>query len=193
MTLGTNGGDINVTYINFLRRNCIWLSHLKNSDHFVSAIVWWSSIRRSSVRGPSSRQNFVKMTTFLFQRFDSSIIQFCRLGFTTFRPKQNGRHFAGDIFNGISSNENLRIKKKSLKYVSWGLNRQFSSIGSDNGLAPNRRQAVIWTSVGMFYGRIYVSLGLNELISSNVDEMDWRLLPGARLAQVTMPKCISLS
>ena len=29
-------------------------------------------------------------------------------------------------------------------------NQQFSSIGSDNGLAPARRQAIIWTSDGKF-------------------------------------------
>ena len=39
----------------------------------------------------------------------------------------------------------------------------YSNIGSDNGLAPARRQAIIWTNVGMFYWHIYVSLGLNEL------------------------------
>ena len=30
-------------------------------------------------------------------------------------------------------------------------------------LAPNRRQAVIWTSYGLVYWRIYAPLGLNEL------------------------------
>ena len=28
--------------------------------------------------------------------------------------------------------------------------KQFASIGSDNGLAPPRRQAIIWTSYGWF-------------------------------------------
>ena len=35
-------------------------------------------------------------------------------------------------------------------------NQQFSSIGSDNGLAPNRRQAIIWTNDGLVYRRICV-------------------------------------
>ena len=30
---------------------------------------------------------------------------------------------------------------------------------------PKRRQAIIWANVGMFYWRIYASLGLNELIN----------------------------
>ena len=47
---------------------------------------------------------------------------------------------------------------------SLGSNWQYDSIGSDNGLAPNRRQAIIWTNVGMLYWRIYASLGLNELM-----------------------------
>ena len=42
-------------------------------------------------------------------------------------------------------------------------NWQYGSIGSDNGLAPARREAIIWSNVGMLYWRIYASLGLNEL------------------------------
>ena len=38
-----------------------------------------------------------------------------------------------------------------------------SIIGSDNGLAPSRWQAIIWTNDGIVYWRIYASLGLNEL------------------------------
>ena len=29
-----------------------------------------------------------------------------------------------------------------------GLNQQYSIIGSDNGLAPTRRQAIVWASDG---------------------------------------------
>ena len=42
-------------------------------------------------------------------------------------------------------------------------NCQWSSIGSDNGLAPGRRQAIIWTNGGSVYWHIYAPLGLNEL------------------------------
>ena len=31
-----------------------------------------------------------------------------------------------------------------------GSNQQYSSIGSDNGLAPTRRQAIIWANVEYF-------------------------------------------
>ena len=33
---------------------------------------------------------------------------------------------------------------------SRGSNQQYSSIGLDNGLAPIRRQAIIWTNDGKF-------------------------------------------
>ena len=40
----------------------------------------------------------------------------------TLRPRQNGRHFADDIFKSICLNENFRILNKiSLKCVSLGL------------------------------------------------------------------------
>ena len=38
----------------------------------------------------------------------------------------------------------------------------YSSIGSDNGLAPNRRQAIIWTNDSPIHGRIYAAWKGNE-------------------------------
>ena len=38
-------------------------------------------------------------------------------------------------------------------------------MGLDNGLAPNRQQAIIWTNDDPVQRRIYTSLCLNELIS----------------------------
>ena len=61
----------------------------------------------------------------------------------------------------------LNFKWNFTKISSLWSNWQYGSIGSDNGLAPNRRQAIIWTNVGTFYWRIYASLGLNELMFIN--------------------------
>ena len=58
--------------------------------------------------------------------------------------------FAEYIFKWIFLNENLRILLKiSLKCVpNVQMNQQYSSIGSDSGMAPTRRQAIIWTNNG---------------------------------------------
>ena len=40
---------------------------------------------------------------------------------------------------------------------------KYSSLGSDNGMALERRQAIVWNNDGLVYQRIYASLGLNEL------------------------------
>ena len=72
-----------------------------------------------------------------------------RIRINTLRPRQNGRLFADDTFKRIFLNENIRISIKiSLKFVPKGLIKQYSSIGSDNGLSPGRRQAIIWTNYG---------------------------------------------
>ena len=42
--------------------------------------------------------------------------------------------------------------------------QQYANIVSDNGLAPNRWQAFIWTSEGLVHSLIYAVLGLSELI-----------------------------
>ena len=47
-----------------------------------------------------------------------------------------------------------------------GPNWKYGSVDSNNGLALNRRQAIIWTNVGMLCWLIYASLGLNEWILS---------------------------
>ena len=43
-------------------------------------------------------------------------------------------------------------------------NSQLFSIGTDNGLAPKRWQAIIWTNDGLVQRHISASLSLNELI-----------------------------
>ena len=46
---------------------------------------------------------------------------------------------------------------------SLGWNQKYHSIGSDNVLAPYRRQAIIWSNDGQVCWRIYASLGLYGL------------------------------
>ena len=69
--------------------------------------------------------------------------------FNTLRPRQNGRHFADDIFKCIfSERKRLNSYLNFTEVCSQGSNQQYASIGSDNGLAPSRRQAIIWTNDG---------------------------------------------
>ena len=39
-------------------------------------------------------------------------------------------------------------------------NWQYGSIGWDNSLVPNRRQAIIWTNADPVHRRIYAALGV---------------------------------
>ena len=52
---------------------------------------------------------------------------------------------------------------KSIEICSLGSNWQYASIGSDNGLAPTRRQAFIWSNDDRIDRRIYASPGLNDV------------------------------
>ena len=63
------------------------------------------------------------------------------------RPRQNDRHLAGDIFK----QKLLYFDSNFNEICSQGSNEQYASISSDNGLAPNSRQAIIWTSDGLVY------------------------------------------
>ena len=64
------------------------------------------------------------------------------------RPKQNWRHFADNSIKCIFLNKNRWIPiKMSPKFVPSGPIKTIPE-ESDNGLAPSRRQAIIWTNDG---------------------------------------------
>ena len=66
----------------------------------------------------------------------------------TLRLRQNGHHFSYNIFKWIFLNENIYISIDiSLNFVPKDPINNIN-IGSDNGLALTRQQAIIWTSDG---------------------------------------------
>ena len=82
---------------------------------------------------------------------------------STLRPRQDGRLFGRRHFQiQIHQWKCFDFDKNLTKMYSLGSNQQHSNIGSDNGLAPNRQQAVIWTNDGLVYWCIYSSFCLNE-------------------------------
>ena len=68
-----------------------------------------------------------------------------------------------DIFKCIFLNENFEFQRK-FEVCSLGSNWKYVRIGSDNGLIPRRRLAIILTNDELTYLLIYASLGLDELI-----------------------------
>ena len=59
----------------------------------------------------------------------------------------------------------LNLKYNFSEISSFGSNWQYVSIGSDNGLVPYRRQAIIWTNADPFHLCIYAALRGDELAS----------------------------
>ena len=57
----------------------------------------------------------------------------------------------------------LNYERNFIEVCSLGSNWQCAIIGSDNGLALKRHQAIIWTNNGLVYWHLKVSLCLNEL------------------------------
>ena len=56
----------------------------------------------------------------------------------------------------------LNFKSNVIEICSLASYWQYGGIGSNKGLSPLRRQAIIWTNDGIFYWRIYASLGPSE-------------------------------
>ena len=106
------------------------------------------------------------------------------LSLTHLLPGQNGRRFADDMFKCIFLNENMWISNEiSLKYVLWVLidNIQYVSTGLDNGLAPSKRQVIIWTNADR---RIYAAIG-----GGWVKLTPWLCLLTELLMDITRGKC----
>ena len=71
------------------------------------------------------------------------------LSLNTLRQSQDGRHCTDDTFKYIFLNENVIISAKVLlKFVRKGPINNIPAFGLDNGLAPTRGQAIIWTNDG---------------------------------------------
>ena len=75
-----------------------------------------------------------------------------------FRRRLFQSHF--DEWNFFYFNSNFT------EVCSQGSNWQQGSIGSDNGLAPDRWQAITWTNVNPIHWRIYAALREDELINN---------------------------
>ena len=80
-------------------------------------------------------------------------------------PIQNGFHFADNIFTFICFyiKDVLYFDSDFIEIYSQWFIEQNASIGLDNGLVPNRRQAIIWTNDCLVYWRIYASLEFSGL------------------------------
>ena len=77
----------------------------------------------------------------------------------TFRPRQIDCHFQDDIFKRIFLNGRC---ENFIEICFTEYNRKCSSIVSENGSAPTRRQTIIWTNYMLDNWHIYVALGLSE-------------------------------
>ena len=81
----------------------------------------------------------------------------------TLRPRQMSDSSQTIFSNAFSWVQTFDFQNHFMEICSLGSNWQHVIIGSDNGLAQNRRQAIIWTNDGLVNMRIYASLSLKEL------------------------------
>ena len=73
---------------------------------------------------------------------------------------QNGRHLGRRHFQlHFLESKRFNSYSKFTEICSYESNWQYTSIGSDNGLAPNRPQSITWTNDDLVHWRIYVALG----------------------------------
>ena len=111
-------------------------------------------------KGPSSVMEFIVGT--IMGEVSGLITPVLFICINSFWRRRNGRRYAENVCKCIFLNENFWISNIiSLKYVPLGLIDTTLWLVQ---MTPNRRQAIIVTSDGLFYWRIYASRGLIELI-----------------------------
>ena len=88
---------------------------------------------------------------------------FPSIPFNTFMPNQSGGRFADEIldYTGFLPSRLSHWGRETHICVS-----QLTNIGSDNGLSPGRRQAIIWNNAGLL---------LNEPLGTNFSEISIRI------------------
>ena len=80
-----------------------------------------------------------------------------------------------------------------VEVCSYVFNWQLTSIGSDNGLAPNRGQAIIWINANPVHWQIYAALGADEWkdCSKNIPPISnifiWQLYKCSTLMRIMQP------
>ena len=67
------------------------------------------------------------------------------------------------MFSDAFSWKILSLDQNFTEVCSWGSNRQEPSIGLDNGVEPNRWQAIISANAEPIHWRIYAALGGDDL------------------------------
>ena len=72
--------------------------------------------------------------------------------------------------NAFLSMKKMYFDSNFTEVCSKGSNWQKVNIGSSNGMALNRRQAITWTNADPVHRRIYAALGWGELI---LGQFDW--------------------
>ena len=97
-------------------------------------------------------------------------------------PEQNGRHLADDNCRCIYVNENYVFRLRLNWILFLKVQLTIAHIVLDNGLAPSRRQAIIWTNAHQIHWRIYAALGEDVLPSrrqaiiwTNAHQIHWRI------------------
>ena len=102
--------------------------------------------------------------------------------FKTLWPRQDGRRFCRRHFQlHFIQWKCLNFKWNFIEICSLGYRWQFCSIVSDNGLAPNRRQAIIWSNADPIHWHIYAALGGDEFTQVLLNLLESGFLRSASL------------
>ena len=131
--------------------------HLTLMANFCFILLNLSTSLRFSVVGPSFTTCFHEPHSYQIYILN------------TLRLKQNGCHFSDDIWNifsWVNIYINLRFHLSVFQMVQFTIFQHYSSIGTNNGLSPERRHCL--TQLWLVHWRIYVSLSLNEIAKDNL-------------------------
>ena len=157
-----------------VRHICINKLDIIGSDNGLApsrhqAIIWTNTILLFQPLGRNFGEISIEIHIFSFKKMHLKMPSakwrpFC-LGLNSSPPGQNGCQFGRQYFPmHYLEWKRWNSDSNSIEICSQDSNWQYASIGSGNGLVPNRRQAITWINGDPIHWCIYASLEGDELM-----------------------------
>ena len=131
----------------------IWqAAHGPGCSSLILYVTWVCHITSNVLYHSPNKKSLCKLTSLLYVnktfRPDQYYMSLQDMTINTSRPRQIGRLFQTTFSKAFSwmKMKNWISIKISLKFDPSGSNWHHSGIGSGNGFAPTRRQAIVWTN-----------------------------------------------
>ena len=149
------------------------LQNVKQSSRNLNGVNFDFEVKLFDLEGQGqSLPKTIGILTNVFSTYDPNLVVLAWTGDDLSR----GQTWWRTDWRTDAGNDNTRrpilASGKIIEICYLGTNWQHVSIGSDNGLAQFRPQAIVWTNADLIHYRIYTALWSDELINKPANQFE---------------------